>query len=371
MSKKISKQEMERALRQFGLRFDEFDVALLDAGHINGTYHVTLKKNGAVAGEYVLQCINTYVFRYPELMMNNIARVTEHLETKLLEQGINPKRRVLHFLRNANGNNYTYGEKGHFWRCYRFVDHARTYNQVTDPTMLESAGRGFGEFQKLLADFPMDTLVETIPDFHNTKLRLRSFFKMVEEDPLGRVKSTRTEIEFFQTRKQLSSRLVDQQNAGILPLRVTHNDTKYNNILIDDDTHEAICVLDLDTVMPGLAAYDFGDAIRFAACTAAEDEKDLSKVSLDLELFEAFTRGFIGGAQGFFTESEIESMAWGARIMTTELAARFLLDYLSGDRYFKTEYPGHNLDRARAQIRLVEDMEKKFKTMQEIVRQYA
>lgn len=370
MWKEITRDEIGRILGEFGLSFDDFTMSVFSSGHINMTYRIDISKDGEL-DSYVLQCINTYVFRSPELMMNNIARVTEHMEEKLLASGADPYRKVLHFLKNKNGKNYAYGEEGHFWRCYDLVDGARTYDAVEDLSMLESAGRAFGNFQKLLSDFPMETLVETIPDFHNTKLRLKSFFKMVEEDPCGRAAECQAEIEFFRSRVDVASRLIDLQENGILPLRVTHNDTKYNNILIDDETREAICVLDLDTVMPGLAAYDFGDAIRFAACTAAEDEQDLSLVKLDLDLYEAFTRGFIGGADGFFTEVEIESMAWGARNITTELAARFLEDYLCGDKYFKIRREGQNLDRARAQIQLVLDMEEKFETMQQIVRKYA
>lgn len=370
MPQTIERHEIERVLREFGLRFDSFTVSLFDSGHINTTYRVDINHGGKTES-FVLQCINSYVFRSPELMMNNIARVTAHMEKKMVEAGLDTYRHVLHFLRNQNGNNYAYGKDGHFWRCYDFVDGARTYDSMDNPKILRSAGEAFGNFQKLLSDFPMETLVETIPDFHNTKLRLKSFFKMVEEDPCGRACEAQPEISFLRDRAEISARLIDLQESGVLPLRVTHNDTKYNNILIDDESHEAICVLDLDTVMPGLAAYDFGDAIRFAACSAAEDEKRLELVKLDLARYEAFTSGFIGGADGFFTDVEIESMAWGARIITTELAARFLEDYLCGDKYFKTDYQEHNLDRARAQIQLVRDMELKFDKMMEIVRKYA
>lgn len=370
MWKEITREEISRVLTEFGLTFDDFTVSVFSSGHINMTYRIDISKDGAL-DSFVLQCINTYVFRSPELMMNNIGRVTEHMVNRIVAGGHDPYRRVLHFLKNANGKNYVYGEEGHFWRCYDLVDGARTYDTAEDPAVLESAGRAFGNFQKLLSDFPMDTLVDTIPNFHNTKRRLKSFFAMADEDPCGRAHECREEIEFFRERRKIAGNLITQQEKGILPLRVTHNDTKYNNILIDDETHEAICVLDLDTVMPGLAAYDFGDAIRFAACTAPEDEKDLSLVKLDPVRYEAFTRGFIGGAEGFFTEAEIESMAWGARNITTELAARFLEDYLCGDKYFKTHRKGHNLDRARAQIQLVRDMEEKFDFMVETVYKYA
>lgn len=370
MWKEITRDEIARVLGEFGLSYDDFTVSVFSSGHINTTYRIDISKDGALES-YVLQCINTYVFRSPELMMNNIAKVTDHMVNKLVAYGVDPYRKVLHFLKNSNGKNYTYGEDGHFWRCYDLVDNARTYDTVENPAVLESAGRAFGNFQKLLADFPMDTLVETIPNFHNTRLRLKSFFAMVDEDPCGRAANCKEEIDFFRERRKVACNLIEQQKRGVLPLRVTHNDTKYNNILIDDETHEAICVLDLDTVMPGLAAYDFGDAIRFAACTAAEDERDLSLVKLDPVCYEAFTRGFIGGADGFFTEAEIESMAWGARNITTELAARFLEDYLCGDKYFKTQRKDHNLDRARAQIQLVRDMEENFDFMMQTVHKYA
>ncbi|MBR6530514.1 MAG: phosphotransferase [Clostridia bacterium] len=370
MWKEITREEIARILTEFGLEFDDFTVSVFSSGHINMTYRIDISKDGAL-DSFVLQCINTYVFRAPELMMNNIAKVTEHMSARLTEAGLDPYRKVLHFLKSKSGKNYTYGEEGHFWRCYDLVDNARTYDSVEDLSVLESAGRAFGNFQKLLSDFPMDTLVDTIPHFHNTRRRLRTFFAMVDEDPYHRAQYCQEEIEFFREHRKSACCLIEQLNKGVLPLRVTHNDTKYNNILIDDETKEAICVLDLDTVMPGLAAYDFGDAIRFAACTAAEDERDLSLVKLDLESYEAFTRGFIGGADGFFTEAEIESMAWGALNITIELAARFLEDYLCGDKYFKTHRKDHNLDRARAQIQLARDMEKNFDFMVETVRKYA
>lgn len=233
--------------------------------------------------------------------------------------------------------------------------------------MLYNAGLSFGLFQKRLSAFPVEQLTETIPDFHNTPKRLDALFEVVKSDPYKKAHLVKDEIEFFASHREQAGKIVRLQQEGRIPVRVTHNDTKYNNILIDDKTYEAVCVIDLDTVMPGISCYDFGDAIRFAASTAAEDETDLSKVSLNMEYFKAFTEGFIGGADGFFTETEINNMALGAINITIELAARFLMDYLCGDLYFKTTREGQNLDRARNQIKLVCDMEQKYKEMCSIV----
>ena len=251
---------------------------------------------------------------------------------------------------------------------YLFIDGARTYDTVVDPQHLYHAGAAFGRFQTQLADFPIATLYETIPNFHNTPKRFADFFAGVEADVCGRAAKAGPEIAVLKKFAPLADFLTEKQAGGLLPLRVTHNDTKYNNIMIDETTGLGLCVIDLDTVMPGLAAYDYGDAIRFAASTAAEDETDLSRVSLDMDLFQRFTAGFVGAIDGFLSDKEIELLPYGALLMTLEVGSRFLLDYLEGDKYFRIHRPEHNLERARTQLTLALDMERRFGEMNDFVR---
>ena len=341
----------------------------INTGHINSTY-LTICENGDEKVLYTLQKINKYVFKQPELVMENICAVTEFLREKVIAAGGDPSREVLNFVPALDGKFYFLDADGEYWRLYFFVDNASTYNTVENPIHLKNAGYAFGRFQTQLADFPIETLHDTIPNFHNTRKRFDDFFAGVEADVCGRVKNALPEIEILKKFRHLSSFLLEKQEAGILPTRVTHNDTKYNNILIDNATDNALCVIDLDTVMPGLAAYDFGDAIRFAANTAAEDETDLSKVKLDLGLYESFTSGFVSACAGFLDDEEIKLLPYGALLMTLEVGSRFLLDYLDGDKYFRIHRPEHNLERARTQLTLALDMERHFDEMNEIVRKY-
>jgi thiamine kinase-like enzyme len=342
-----------------------------DNGHINKTYLVKLKESDTVKKNYIVQAINGYVFKNPAIIMRNIKEVTSHIKNKIIMEGGDTAREIINFLFTDDGKNYYLDENNNFWRVYPFIERSITFEKVENEKMLYNAGYAFGKFQRMLSDFPMEKLEDTIPDFHNTKKRLDYFFNMVEADPENRVKDLKDEIEFFQKRRDIASKLINMQENGELPLRVTHNDTKYNNILMDIDTYEALCVIDLDTVMPGLSVYDFGDAIRFAASTAAEDETDLSKVTINMNYYEAFTKGFIGASKGFFTENEINNMAWGAVIITLELASRFLADHINGDKYFRIHRPNHNLDRARNQMKLVLSMEENFKQMCDIVKKYS
>ena len=261
-------------------------------------------------------------------------------------------------------------KEGEYWRVYLLIEDATCYDQVQNDEDFYQSAFVFGNFQRLLADYPAETLHETIPDFHNTVKRFGDFKKAVAEDACGRAADVQKEIQFVLEREQLAHTLVDLQNAGKLPLRVTHNDTKLNNIMIDDVTHKGICVIDLDTVMPGLSLNDFGDSIRFGASTAAEDEVDLAKVSCDLHLFEVYVKGFIEGCAGALTKTELDLLAIGARMMTFECGMRFLTDYLEGEHYFKIHRENQNLDRCRTQFCLVADMEAKEKEMQEIVAKY-
>ncbi|MBR4942267.1 MAG: aminoglycoside phosphotransferase family protein [Clostridia bacterium] len=354
---------------QFDITGEPADFHPINTGHINSTYRVTVSNAGSIE-LYTLQKINKYVFKQPDLVMENICLVTDFLRGKVVSDGGDAERQVLRVIPCKNGIPYFIDEDGEYWRIYRYIDRARTYNTVENPIHLKNAGYAFGRFQTQLADFPIEKLHDTIPNFHNTPKRFADFFAGVEADACGRVKNALPEIEILKKFHPIASFLTDKQKEGILPLRVTHNDTKYNNILIDDATNNALCVIDLDTVMPGLAAYDFGDAIRFAANTAAEDETDLSKVSLDLGLYECFTSGFVSAISGFLGDEEIKLLPYGALLMTLEVGSRFLLDYLDGDKYFKIHRPEHNLERARTQLTLALDMERHFDEMNEIVRKY-
>ncbi len=357
---------VSQVLSRFGISGSLQALKAIKAGHINQTYKATVDGK-----PYTVQTINTYVFPDAEGVMENILAVTEHLRKKVVARGGDPDREVLHFYPGANGKGYWKDEEGKYWRVYDYIDDAVTYSLADNLQILTDAGQAFGNFQKELADFNGASLNETIVNFHNTRKRYENLEAGIARNASGRLDTVAEEVAFFRARTATATHLTDLIDRGKLPLRVTHNDTKFNNILIDTSTDKPLAVIDLDTIMPGLAAYDFGDAIRFCANSAAEDEKDLSKVYFCMDKFEAFAKGFIGGADGFFTDEEIDSMVWGCIIMTLECGSRFLLDYIDGDKYFHTDYPEHNLDRAHTQMKLVSDMEAAFDEMQTIVRKYA
>lgn len=365
-----NRKELTDVLEKFGIPFDSFHVETFHSGHINCTHRVDVRYKGQ-SDSFVLQRINTYVFPNPVGIMKNIEKVTAHIYKKLVDEGKDPQGKVLQFLKRNDGTNYYFADKDSFWRVYRYIPNSITYDQAEDPQILKNAGASFGLFQKQLCDFPMEELIDTMPNFHNTPVRMKNFFDACERDEAGRRHLIEKEIEILKENEEIWGRLEKSREEGILPLRVTHNDTKYNNILIDKDSGEAVCVIDLDTVTPGLPAYDFGDAIRFSANYAAEDEADYSKVGLNLELYEAFASGFIPVVKDFCSEEELESFAIGAVTMAFELSSRFLADYLDGDKYFKTAHPDHNLERGRSQLTLALDMKKKLPIMQEINRCYA
>lgn len=344
------------------------DYSVISNGNINNTYDVTVEIEGTPR-HFVFQKVNIYVFKNPKRIMKNIAKITHHIADKLEEQG-KDRDGVMHFATRENGKNY-YTENQGFWRISEYVPGSVTFNSCEDLEKLESAGKAFGEFQTMLSDFDATELYETIPNFHNTRSRIAVFLRHVNEDPCGRVDEVPEEIEKIKKLKPLAIRLNELVDSDELPLRVTHNDTKINNVLFDKITGNAKTVIDLDTVMPGLVAHDFGDAIRFAANSAAEDEKDLSFVSLDMARFEAFAKGFIPQIAHTMTKTEIETLALGAFTMTVELAVRFLDDYITGDQYFKTKYRGHNLVRAKCQLHLAEDMLARMDEMNAIVNEIA
>lgn len=325
-------------------------------GHINHTVKLTTD----TGAEYILQKINQYVFKDPVRLMENVSSVTDYLS-----QRVEDSRMALHYIPTCDGLYYYLDEQGEYWRCYDYIGGFCLDTPETPEDFYQSA-LAFGRFQQLLADFPAQNLYETIPQFHNTIDRYRQFKESVAADAAGRKHLVQPEIDFVLEREDLGGTLQRMRDEGLLPLRVTHNDTKLNNVLLDRQTRKSLCVLDLDTVMPGLSLYDFGDSIRFGASTAAEDEQDLSKVEMDLNLFEVYTKGYLEAAVSL-TDAEIAMLPMGALIMTLEVGLRFLKDYLDGDVYFKTAYPEHNLVRARTQLKLVADMQRKWEDMNRIV----
>ena len=318
----------------------------------------------------ILQRMNKEIFTNPEELMENVVGVTSYLREKIAENGGDPDRETLNLIPAKDGKQYFVDSQGEYWRSYIFITDATSYDQVEKPEDFYESAVAFGNFQRLLADYPAETLHETIKGFHDTKARFQVFKEAVEKDICGRAADVQKEIDFVLAHEDVANVFGDLQAKGEIPLRVTHNDTKLNNIMIDNITGKGICVIDLDTVMPGLAMNDFGDSIRFGASTAAEDEPDLSKVSCSMELFEIYVKGFLEGCGGRLTEKEVELLPMGAKVMTFECGMRFLTDYLEGDHYFKIHREGHNLDRCRTQFKLVEDMEAKWDTMQEIVKKY-
>lgn len=340
------------------------------SGHINDTFLITLHKDDDSEGRVILQRMNTSIFGKPAELMENIMNVTSYLRKVIISQGGDPNRETLNVIKTKADLPYYIDSEGNYWRCYIFIEGARTYDQAESLEDFYQSAVSFGNFQRLLSDYPAETLHETIEGFHDTKARFETFKKAVADDVCGRAASVKKEIDFVLAHEDVANVFGELLEKGEIPLRVTHNDTKLNNIMIDDETRKGICVIDLDTVMPGLAMNDFGDSIRFGASTAAEDEQDLSKVSCDMELFEVYAKGFIEGCGGKLTKREIELMPMGAKVMTFECGMRFLTDYLQGDTYFKIHRENHNLDRCRTQFKLVEDMEQKWYTMQEIVNKY-
>ena len=347
-------------LRGFRLDAEPVSCEPYGCGHINATYLAVT----ASGRRYILQKINHHTFRDVAGLMENITSVTEFLRTKT-----DDPRSVLTLVKTADGASYLHAQEG-YWRVYDFVEDTICLQQPeTDEDFYQSAV-GFGTFQQLLAEFPAEKLHETIPNFHNTPDRYRAFLETLERDPMRRAAQVQPEIEFALARQSEMAALQTALKAGELPLRVTHNDTKLNNVLLDAKTRKALCVIDLDTVMPGSSLYDFGDSIRFGANHCLEDEQDLSKVNFDIQLYEVFTRSFLEGARGSLTPAELEYLPWGARLMTLECGIRFLTDYLDGDRYFHVSHPQQNLDRARTQMKLVKDMEEQFDAMAAVVAKY-
>ncbi len=339
-------------------------------GHINDTFVVHTQPEDASCRRFILQRMSAAAFKRPDQLMENIMGVTEYLGREIESRGGDREREALRVIRPRNGEPYYTDSANGAWRVYPFVEDTICYQAAETPELFAASGRAFGRFQRLLQGYPAQTLHETIPHFHDTEDRLAKLKAALAADRLGRAAECRPELDFVLSRETDCSVALQALRDGVLPLRVTHNDTKLNNVLMDRDSGEGLCIIDLDTVMPGLSINDFGDSIRFGANHSAEDEKDLSKVNLDVSLFEAYTQAFLEGAGGTLTAAEIDHLPWGAKLMTFECGIRFLTDYLEGDVYFHTTRDGQNLDRCRTQFKLVSDMESHWDELAEIVKKY-
>ncbi|MBQ2928303.1 MAG: phosphotransferase [Oscillospiraceae bacterium] len=349
--------------RLFRIEYEYLGYETIQMGNVNRTYKVNFMLPEGKPKSFLVQNVNTYAFRNPIGLMDNIDKVTEFIRAK------KPGQLALHFHHTEDRKTYVADGKN-FWRMTNYVPSV-TYNTVTDLQIIRNAGMAFGEFQMDLADFDIRELIETIPGFHNTRQRYETLQRSIQENKAGRVQEVQEEIAFLLSVKDLACKLTDLQQEGKLPLRVTHNDTKINNVLFHPETCNPMIVVDLDTVMPGLIGHDFGDAIRFAANYVEEDCRDLSKVGVNLDVFRAFAEGFLSKTAKTMTETELETLALSSFVLTAELATRFLTDYLDGDLYFKTNAPDHNLVRTRCQIALAKDMLKKMEQMEQIVRDCA
>ncbi len=343
---------------------EHFDLNLTPSvygnGHINDTYLIESSPR------YILQRINKEVFTDPPAVMENIMGVTEFLREKIAKDGGNPDRETLSLIYTTDGKPYYKHTNGEYYRVYKFIERAVSYDLVENPEQLYNAARAFGKFQRMLADYPADKLHETIVDFHNTRVRYDQFKEALKNDRAGRAASVQDEIKFVLDREADAGIVVDAIAEGRIPLRVTHNDTKLNNVLLDERTGEGVCVIDLDTVMPGSLLYDYGDALRFGGSSGAEDEKDLDKIYFKIENFTAFTKGFLEELDTI-TDEELKLLPFSIKLMTLECGSRFLADYLNGDVYFKTKYPEHNLVRCRTQFKLVKDIEEKMPELNKII----
>ncbi len=363
---KATQQELKELASAFQIYGDFVEGCPYGSGHINDTYKVTYSVGGARMN-YLLQRINHHVFTQPANVQSNILRVTRHIADKLRAQGIEDvSRNTLTVILTKDGEPVYHDTNGNWWRMYIFVEGASTYDQIQSTQQAELVGEAFAGFQNMVADLTNPRLCETIPNFHNTVKRYETLQAAIAKDAFNRAKDVAAEIAYVEARADTFGRLLDRCAKGEIPERVTHNDTKLNNVMLDDKTGRGICVIDLDTVMPGLALYDFGDMCRTATANAAEDEKDLSKVYSRLDMFEAIAKGYCRGAK-FLTPGEKEELAFSARLITMTIGIRFLTDYLQGDVYFHIKHPGHNVDRCRTQLKMVQSMEDQADKMEAII----
>ena len=360
-------ERIRKIIAQFALPGGEIEAAPYGNGHINDTLRVIVHADGGDR-RYILQRVNSYVFPKPVEVIENIEKVTAYLREIIAQEGGDPLRETLTLVETRDGRHYTLAEDGELWRMYLFIEGTRSVDLPDTEALFALSGRAFGRFQHQMGGFDAAQLHETIVDFHNTPARYRQLEDAIARNEAGRLEQVREEIAFCKKYEREVHVLLDAMEAGDIPLRVTHNDTKLNNVLLDEKTGEGVCVIDLDTVMPGLAAYDFGDSIRTGASTAAEDETDLDKVQFSLPMFRAFAEGFLAEAGAALTAREKELLPMGAKLMTLECGMRFLADHLNGDKYFRVHRENHNLDRARTQFTLVRRMEEKWDEMAAIIR---
>jgi aminoglycoside phosphotransferase (APT) family kinase protein len=358
-----TKHDVRAVARLFQIHGEFLSAEPYGSGHINDTYCAVLDQGGTHV-RYILQRINHNIFKNPPALMDNIQRVTAHLGEKTAG-ATGQSRRALTLIPARDGRAFVQDDQGNYWRAYIFIEKARTYDAIQSSKQAFEGAKAFGNFQKMLADLPAPRLHDTIPDFHHTPKRIAALEKAIQADAVNRAAQAKKEIDFVLARKKMAGALLDAN----LPERVTHNDTKFNNVMLDDATSEGLCVIDLDTVMPGLALYDFGDMVRTATSPAMEDERDLSKVKMQFPMFEALVRGYLASANGFLTKAEKQLLALSGKLITFEIGARFLADFLAGDLYFKVHRENHNLDRARTQFKLVESIEQQEEQMNKLVRE--
>lgn len=362
--------DLKNIAGQFQLNGAFVNASSYGSGHINDTFSVTMSEK-VQNRRYILQRINHEVFKDPKSLMTNIARVTRHIGEKLADQNMDDRaRRALTLIPTINGEDFYLDNDNGYWRIYIFIEDATTYDTPQNSNQAYEAARAFGLLQNALIDLPAPDLTETIPHFHNTRQRYDKLMSLIETDPHNRANDVKKEIQFIQDHEAIVDTLIKLHKEGEIPNRITHNDTKLNNVMIDNKTGEGVCVLDLDTVMPGLSLYDYGDCVRSAASISKEDERDLSKAGISLELFEAITSGYLSSAGNLLTNTEIELLPLSARLITLEIGIRFLTDHLAGDIYFKTHRSNHNLDRCRVQLELLRSMNNVENKMHKITATY-
>jgi hypothetical protein len=359
------KHDVESVSRQFLIHGELISAEPYGSGHINDTYCAVYDQGGSTV-RYIHQRINHNIFKNPVALMENVQRVTAHIGGKLAGER-DRTRKTLTLIPTHDGQCFHKDSEGNYWRTYIFIEKARTYDAIESAKQAFEAAKSFGRFQRMLADLPAPRLHDTIPDFHHTPKRFAALERAIEADAVNRARLAKPEIEFALRHKAMTSLLIDLQRQGKIPERTTHNDTKLNNVMLDDATQEGICVIDLDTVMPGLALYDFGDMVRTSTSPAKEDERDLSKVTMQFPMFEALVRGYLSTAGEFLNQTEKQHLAFAGKLITFEIGIRFLADYLAGDTYFKVHREGHNLDRCRTQFKLVESIEQQEEQMNRLV----
>jgi hypothetical protein len=361
-------ESIRQISNQFAIEGEFVGGEEIQSGHINSTYRASFEASDGSTHRYILQRINEKVFKDPLAVMRNVECVTRHINWKVLRVKKDLGGQTLNLYPGRGGRFWVAGPRGGIWRCYNCIEGCHTYDIVENTRQAYQAARAFGSFQDLVSDLPADELEETIPDFHHTRKRYQRLLEVAAADPCGRAGGVAAELDFIREHEADVDRVLDGLDSGEIPQRITHNDTKINNVMIDEETDEAVCVIDLDTVMPGSVLYDFGDLVRTAVSPAAEDEIELDKVVLRMPMFEALVEGYIDSAREFLVEKETGLLAFSAKLITLEVGIRFLTDHLEGDVYFKTRRPGHNLDRSRTQLRLVEHFDREMPAMERFVR---